>query len=208
MKFPPALTSLYINSMSIILLDIGNVIVSVDFLAFCRGIVSDGRSEVQSIYRKYCHGELKERFDRGMIAPQDYISMIGRDPMTKISHPAAIRELWQNIFTPMKGADMGVEVLGKDHRIWIMSDTDPLHFTFLLKRFPLLRQRERYFLSYEHGFLKNSREAFMHVLIESGCEASEFVLIDDKAENCSAAAEVGIRSIRFNSWSETLEAII
>jgi FMN phosphatase YigB (HAD superfamily) len=194
--------------MSTILLDIGNVIVTVDFLSFCRGVVPEGSSEVESVYRKYCQGELKERFDCGMIAPFDYLGMIAADPMTAVMLPEDIRLKWQNIFSPLKGALGGVEILEREHRIWIMSDTDPLHFTFLLNRFPLLKARERYFLSYESGLLKNSPEAFVHVLAESGVQADELLLIDDKPENCSAAAEAGISSIRFTSWSETLAAIM
>lgn len=190
--------------MSIILLDIGNVLVSVDFTAFCRGALPSGSVDGQALCDKYCQGELKSRFDRGMIAPFDYLAMIEGDRLIQNSKTSDIRAKWQNIFTPVQGADRGVELLEKEHRIWIMSDTDPLHFTFLLNTVPLLRGRERYYLSYEHGFLKSSQEAFMHVLSDSGLPAEEFLLIDDRHENCIAASETGIRSIQFTSWKETL----
>jgi len=193
--------------MSIILLDIGNVIVSVDFLSFCRGFSSCGSGDEESLFQKYCLGDLKSRFERGMISPYDYLAMIGSDSMTAGTDLREIRVKWQNIFAAMDGADQGVELLGKKHRIWIMSDTDPLHFAFLLNNFPLLRGRERYYLSYEHGFLKQSPEAFRHVLSDSGLPAEEFLLIDDRPENCKAASEAGIRSIRFTSWPEILAAI-
>lgn len=193
--------------MSTILLDIGNVLVSVDFLSFCRGVLPDGSADEQSICQKYCQGELKSRFDRGMIAPYDYMAMISADPATQSSCSLEIRVKWQNIFTPMLGAEYGVEILGREHRLWIMSDTDPLHFLFLLNNFPLLKGRERYYLSYEHGVLKNSPEAFRNLLSDSGVPAEEFLLIDDRPENCKAASEAGIRSIRFTSWPETLAAI-
>ena len=107
----------------------------------------------------------------------------------------------------MDGAEEGVEILSREHRLWIISDTDPLHFAFLQTKYPLLRERERYYLSYEHGYMKSSPEAFQHVLNDSGIAAHEFILIDDKPENCSAAESVGIKSIRFTTWPETITAL-
>jgi len=193
--------------MSIILLDIGNVIASVDFLRFCRGVVLDASSDLQAVSRKYCEGDLKLKFDQGIIAPLDYLCMIGRDSLTASMSHGEIRELWRNVFSLLEGAEEGVETLSREHQLWIMSDTDPLHFAFLLSHYSFLRERERYYLSYEHGFLKSSPEAFEHVLNDSGLPAHEFVLIDDKPENCSSAAAVGIKSIRFETWPETITAL-
>ena len=193
--------------MSIILLDIGNVIAAVDFFRFCKGVLSDSFSDPQAVYMKYCQGELKTKFDQGIIAPLDYLCMIGRDSLTGNMSHGEIRERWQDVFSPMEGAEEGVETLSRERRLWIMSDTDPLHFAFLLTRYPLLRERERYYLSYEHGFMKSSPEAFQHVLDDTGIAAQEFILIDDKPENCRAAESVGIKSIRFASWPETITAL-
>ena len=193
--------------MSIILLDIGNVIAAVDFFRFCKGVLSDSFSDPQAVYMKYCQGELKTKFDQGIIAPLDYLCMIGRDSLTGNMSHGEIRERWQDVFSPMEGAEEGVETLSRERRLWIMSDTDPLHFAFLLTRYPLLRERERYYLSYEHGFMKSSPEAFQHVLDDTGIAAQEFLLIDDKPENCRAAESVGIKSIRFASWPETITAL-
>jgi len=193
--------------MRIILLDVGNVLLSVDFLAFCRRVVPEGVAELHEVRSKYCEGELKASFERGMITPADYLGMIQSDPLTATMSHEEIEERWQNIFTLVQGAEEGVAALAGNHRIWIMSDTDPLHVSWFMNHFPLLRQKERYYLSYEHGFLKNSPEAFRHVLSHSGVPAEEFILIDDKPENCRSAALSGIRSILFNSWPETLAAL-
>ena len=193
--------------MSIILVDIGNVIVSVDFLRVCWGVLAESSSDLQAVYRKYCEGELKTKYEQGIIAPLDYLCMISRDSLTGNMSHGEIRERWQDVFSPMDGAEEGVEILSREHRLWIISDTDPLHFAFLQTKYPLLRERERYYLSYEHGYMKSSPEAFQHVLNDSGIAAHEFILIDDKPENCSAAESVGIKSIRFTTWPETITAL-
>ena len=115
-----------------------------------------------------------------------------------------LKHRWQNIFALQEGAHESVSQLKEKHSVWIMSDTDPLHFTFLLNNFPLLRGADRYYLSFEHGKMKNSAEAFAHVLESSGRGADEFILIDDKAENCASASRAGIESILFQNWEDTL----
>jgi FMN phosphatase YigB (HAD superfamily) len=190
--------------MSIILLDIGNVLVSVDFMRFCRDVALDPVSGAQEIYRKYCTGELKEKLETGFIAPFEYLDVIARDPHSRAIPLHELKLLWQDIFEPIEGAVEAVRLLKEKHSIWIMSDTDPFHFTFLLNSYPLLRGADRYYLSFEHGNMKNSVQAFEHVLENSGCGADEFVLIDDKEENCASASQAGIRSVLFYNWRDAL----
>jgi FMN phosphatase YigB (HAD superfamily) len=192
------------GSMSIILLDIGNVLVSVDFWPFCRTVSRDGENGATAIMHRYCEGDLKERFDTGRIAISDYLDLIAADSQTLDMPRHRLCMAWQDIFTPVPGCIEAVGKLRSHHELWIMSDTDPLHFPFLIDRFPVLRNMDRYFLSYEHGYLKRSPEAFRHVLDSSGLDASAFLLIDDREVNTTTAARSGIDTILFRSWPETL----
>jgi len=190
--------------MSIILLDIGNVLVTVDFMSFCRAVAIDLNAGPEEIFRRYCTGELKEKLETGWIGPLEYFAMIARDLQAKAMPLQEIKQHWQDIFEPLEGAVEAVRLLGEKYSLWIMSDTDPLHFTFLLNNYPLLRGADRYYLSFEHGMMKTSVGVFTHVLDSSGRSADEFVLIDDKAVNCASASQAGIRSIQFQNWPDTL----
>ncbi len=193
--------------MSVILLDIGNVMVSVDFVPFCRSVLPREPIGVQEIFAEYCSGEPKRLLDTGRIAPDDFLDLIVADPRTAPLAREEVRGVWERIFTPLQGADASIEALGRRFPIWIMSDTDPIHFSFLLENYPLLRNRERYYLSFEHGFLKSSPDAFHHVLSDSGIAARELILIDDRLENCISARSAGIRSIQFDSWPAVMASL-
>jgi FMN phosphatase YigB (HAD superfamily) len=190
--------------MGIILLDIGNVVVSVDFMPFCKAVSRNGDSGALSIMGRYCEGDLKDRFDSGMVSQHEFLGMIASDPLTVDIPLQELRFAWQDIFTLQPGCIEAIKLLQASHAVWIMSDTDPLHFAFLINTFPVLRSMERYFLSYEHGFLKRSTDAFRHVLDCSGIDAREFILIDDRPINCAAGRSAGIESILFRNWPETL----
>ncbi|NTW54840.1 MAG: haloacid dehalogenase [Chlorobaculum sp.] len=190
--------------MGVILLDIGNVVVNVDFMPFCRTLSRNGEAGAAAIMERYCQGDLKDRHDTGWIGPNEYLGMIAADPLTLDLPLDRLRLAWQDIFTPISGCADALETLRRQHELWIMSDTDPLHFAFLIDRFPVLRSMDRYLLSYEHGWLKRSPEAFRYVLDSSGLDASSFLLIDDREVNTRSCAEEGIESILFRNWAEAL----
>lgn len=185
----------------IILLDIGNVIVDVDFSVFCAEVASDPEHE-SSVREKFCIGSLKADFDRGRLSPKQFFGIVAADPEVKPLAAECFINAWSGIFSLKNGCGNGLQQLKKRYRIWIASDTDPLHFQTLLHEFPLLRGMERYFLSFQHGFLKNSAEAFLFILESSGCRPDELLLIDDKPENCRAASEAGVESICFTGWQD------
>ncbi|NTV99339.1 MAG: haloacid dehalogenase [Chlorobiaceae bacterium] len=194
--------------MGVVLLDIGNVIVDVDFHRFCLAVSIDGEQCAETLFRRYCSSEEKNRFDRGLIAPGEYLGLIARDPEVRPMPSGELKELWQDIFSPKKGVEEAVELLRQKHRLWIMSDTDPLHFVFLLNNFPVLKQAERYWLSYEHGRLKSQPESFIEVLNgEVQRSAADFMLLDDREDNCRSAESCGIRAHRFTAWPLALEDV-
>jgi len=190
--------------MRIILLDVGDVLVSVNFMRFCRAVAIDRVAGAEEVYRKYCTGKLKEKFETGWIAPHEYLAIIAGDPLSKVMPLYELKLRWQDIFEPLEGAVEAVRLLKEKHFLWIMSDTDPLHFTFLINNYPLLRSVDRYYLSFEHGKMKRSVDAFGYLLESSGVSSDDFILIDDKAINCASASEAGIRSIQFLNWQDTL----
>jgi len=192
--------------MGIILLDIGNVIVDVDFHVFCRAVSRDGEGGAEALFSRYCVSEQKLLFDKGLIAPLDYLGMMARDPEIRSMPVIDLKGAWQDIFTLKEGISGAMSRLREKHTVWIMSDTDPLHFAFLLNNFPVLKLAERYWLSFEHGYLKREPESFREVLAaDQGREAGEFILIDDREENCLCAGGCGLRTHLFSDWSRALE---
>jgi len=192
--------------METILLDIGNVLVRVDFMRFARSVAVPEEGAAEEVFRKYSAGPEKAAFDTGRIGPGEFLSILSSDPLVRSMTEGELALRWEGIFSPLPGAAEGVAALARRARIWIMSDTDPLHFDRLLSSVPELRGRERYYLSYEHGFLKSSPDAFRHVLADSGVPAGRCTLIDDRRENCRAAESAGMRAVRFTSWPEALHA--
>ncbi|MBQ1870551.1 MAG: HAD-IA family hydrolase, partial [Treponema sp.] len=58
--------------------------------------------------------------------------------------------------------------------------------------------------SFQMGVSKPDTEFWKIILDAEGCSAKDAVFIDDRRENCEAAASLGIRAIHFTS-AESLE---
>ena len=127
------------------------------------------------------------------------------DPYSSYSE---VKKNWMNIFSPVRGIREAIEKLKNFYSIWIVSDTDPIHFNFLLNEFPIIRESDRFYLSYSMGALKNDPQFFYRLLENSGLSSAEFTLIDDKEENCRSATQNGIASILFTDWKSALNNLI
>lgn len=87
------------------------------------------------------------------------------------------------------------------YRIFLLSNTNVMHWTLCRDRlFTADGQRadsyfDRIFLSYEMHLAKPDAEIFRTALAEAGLSAAETLFIDDRDENCAAAASVGMDTL-------------
>ena len=108
-------------------------------------------------------------------------------------------EIWNSLLSANEAIVPLVERLKSDHRIVLGSNTDPIHFSHSVNRFPVLENFERHFLSYEMGLLKPDPAYFHHVLYGLWTSPGDCIFIDDRVENVRSAQNIGIKSLVFES---------
>lgn len=106
-----------------------------------------------------------------------------------------------------------VRQLRQKYRLFLLSNTNVFHANSFEDKFhqqygfPLADLFSTVYYSHEIGYRKPNGEAFTHVLNDAGLLPGETVMVDDRADNCSAAELVGMQSIKVPDNSG-LEAII
>jgi glucose-1-phosphatase len=89
--------------------------------------------------------------------------------------------------------------LGKRYRIFLLSNSNAIHYSYYTQRF---RQSygfemdslfEKAYYSCELNMKKPDPEIFLKVIAESGLSAEETLFIDDSQENIRAAASLGMK---------------
>ena len=88
----------------------------------------------------------------------------------------------------------------KDHcRLFLLSNTNEIHWEYARRWWQPEDYFEKIFLSYEMHQVKPDKEIFLQMLQEGEMKAEETLFIDDSKRNCEAAAALGIQTIHAKS---------
>ena len=184
----------------LIVFDLGNVLVDVDFSRFCHRLARHSGRSPDEVRAMFCQGELKARLDRGVIGPQEFARELLR--WHGPPHPTVheVLDAWCDIFTLRPDTPEMLERLrARNHELWLLSDTDPVHFARVLNDVPDVRGLDRYLLSYARGMLKRDPGAF-DALVAQERLGRQVVFVDDLHENIEAARDHGIDAIWARDW--------
>ena len=101
-------------------------------------------------------------------------------------------DLWNDIFAPLQGMEDTVARLAALYPLYLLSNTNPLHFQYIKERYILLRHFRRFILSFEVGSRKPEAQIFQTVIREMGREPGECLYLDDKPDFVEAARSHGL----------------
>lgn len=106
-----------------------------------------------------------------------------------------------------------LQELGEKYNIYLLSNTNVYHASYFEKEFenryhfPLKDLFKKVYYSHKIGVRKPDAKAFQYVLEKSKLKPEETALIDDRQDNCDAAALLGIKPIKVPENSG-LEAVV
>lgn len=89
------------------------------------------------------------------------------------------------------------EHLSRQTKLFLLSNTNELHFTYARKKFSILKFFTDYFVSYQIGVMKPSVQIYQHAVRSIGIKASELLFIDDIEQNIRGGEQVGMRGYLF-----------
>ena len=92
-----------------------------------------------------------------------------------------------------------LEELKHHSRLFLLSNTNEIHWEYARRWWQPEDYFEKIFLSYEMHQVKPDKEIFLQMLEEGGMKAEETLFIDDSKRNCEAAAALGLQTIHANS---------
>lgn len=88
-----------------------------------------------------------------------------------------------------------VYALSRRYRLFLLSNTNPIHTRFLEQfaqaGYPAEECFEKMYFSYRIGLSKPGREIFEYVARDAALKPEETLLVDDSPANCAAAASLG-----------------
>jgi glucose-1-phosphatase len=124
---------------------------------------------------------------------------------TEVCRRAGCRVSWENFVAAWNSIfhqdpilpERLIWALASKADLWVVSNTNKLHFDHLTCRHPFLGCFKGYILSHEVGALKPDARIFQAALTRAGVEAERALFVDDQAANVAAARDLGIDSFQF-----------
>jgi FMN phosphatase YigB (HAD superfamily) len=107
--------------------------------------------------------------------------------------------IWNDIFLENQEVSQIILSQKGKWKLGLLSNTNPLHFDYVLKIFPILRTFDKWILSHEVGFKKPRVEIFKRAIEWANVDPPKILFIDDMKEHVEVAISLGMQSIHFIS---------
>ena len=137
-------------------------------------------------------------FDMGKVSPQEFFQSVRNHLGLSISFEQFV-PIWTDIFVEDQEVSEIIRSLKGKWRLGLLSNTDPLHFSYILSKFPIMSTFEKFILSYEVGFKKPDVRIFQKAIEWASVEPQKILFIDDTKGHVEAALSLGIKGIHFIS---------
>ncbi|MFZ5451810.1 MAG: HAD family hydrolase [Thermodesulfobacteriota bacterium] len=178
--------------------DLGNVLVAVDHLRFCRGFAALTSLTPEEVYAVVFDSDLEPGYDTGRLSSQEFHQrLLARFGLT-LPYPR-FAALWNDIFAPLEDMEETVAHLAQRYPLYLLSNTNPLHFQYIQENYPLLRHFRRCLLSYEVGSRKPEPGIFQTLIRTMGREPGRCLFLDDKLPFVEAARTHGLVAWHFTT---------
>lgn len=196
----------------LIIFDLGKVILDFSHLTTAEGLARHSKHKryqdpgmiMKDMFLE--GGKVIIRYDEGKMTSEEFFSWIKETFGLNISF-LQFKRIWTEIFTENKGVGDLIERLKKDFTLFLLSNTNELHFNYIKERFPVVHKFDRWVLSYETGLSKPDPEIYHLALSQAGVKPEEAIFIDDIAGHVRGAQSVGIHAVEFKSVEQITDYI-
>jgi glucose-1-phosphatase len=197
----------------VIMFDVGNVLINVDHLAIGIGLAnaSDNtsfrdRAVLLASIREWRTSPLIAAFEEGRLSAEQFYDRMKEAYRLNASFDRFC-DIWNSGFSENTPVVRIVQRLVGRTRLLALSNTDPVHFAYISKAYPVFGWMEEVITSYAVGSRKPAANIYAYALRRAGVEASQTWYVDDRAEFVDAAARLGMRGIHYQTPAELAHAL-
>jgi putative hydrolase of the HAD superfamily len=145
-------------------------------------------------------------FDSGRVSPSEFFQSIKKYLGLSIAFEKFV-PIWTDIFTEDREVSEIIRSLKGKCRLGLLSNTDPLHFRYIVSTFPIVSTFEKWILSYEVGFRKPDARIFQRAIEWASVEPQKILFIDDTKGHVEAAISLGMQGVHFHSSQQLKEEL-
>ena len=196
-----------------IVFDLGGVLVDLDGQRCIEAFEAIGAHRISDYVREHRTEDLFYDIEIGNTDTADFCNEVRQITGIKAAD-RDIANAWNALLTRIDdGKKKRLLHLRRNYRLFLLSNTNDMHWNlcaehlFNYEDYNVNDYFERVYLSYKLHMTKPDPNIFRHVLKDAGINAGDTLFIDDNADNCHAAQQLGIRTLLqsdTNNWMQRL----
>lgn len=183
-----------------IVLDWGGIIVDLDGPRCCGEFHRIGAHRVAQYVEEHWVQDMFLRLELGEIDEAEFCRQAREQDPDFNGSDRELVDAWNALLAGIPAHRIArLLELKKRARLFLLSNTNDIHWRCASGWWQPEQYFEKVFLSYEMGLAKPSAEMFQTVLREGEMKPEETLFIDDSKVNCEAAEALGIHTIHTKS---------
>lgn len=202
------------STFNTLLLDLGGVLIDVDYHAAARAFHGLGFTDFEGIYSKAQQDHLFDGFETGELSPGTF-----RGRIRQLFRPDITDEQIDGCWNAMLGSIPPERIallhrLKKHYQLLLLSNTNAIHvpaFEAIILRENGIADFKGLFhgayYSCEIGQRKPHAEAFLHVLNAHGADPERTLFIDDSIQHVEGARRAGLHAEHLDLATEDVIAL-
>jgi len=143
----------------------------------------------------------------GRMTPEEFYEKLRDQVDMQVDYGQFVKS-WCEIFFPMQGMEELFAEVEKRVAVGLLSDTDPIHWDYLLPLYPFLKRIKKPTLSFEIGWMKPAPEAYLAAARDVGFPPGQCFFTDDKPENIEGARQVGMDAELFGGAADLRSRLV
>lgn len=171
-----------------------------DFSYFYNGIAEREKKLSAVKFRKYIiENKLDVKLTTGRIRHKEFFRKVKKKFDLKIGY-SDFTYFYSDIFWVNHNMKRFLEKISrvKKYRLFLLSNTDSPHITFIDNNFPFVKLLKKRVLSYKVNMAKPQKKIFKYTIDKFKIKPEETVLIDDMKDNILSAQSLGFKTIHYN----------
>jgi putative hydrolase of the HAD superfamily len=139
------------------------------------------------------------RYEEGLSSSEEFFLEV-RKRYDLVLEFEEFSEIWNNIFRDNPEVnEIIVHLKAKGYPIFLLSNTNELHFSYVLDRYPIVHVLDEWILSFEVGVKKPHKRIYDAIFEKMDVEREKVLYIDDIDAYVSAARSYGIPGLVYKS---------
>ena len=179
--------------------DLGKVLLDFDHAVAVRNLAKVAGATDKQVFEALFASGLEDRYESGLISTRELHQEMERCLGARL-RLEDLREATCNIFSPMEEViDLMAEVKRSGTPILLLSNTNELHFEYVLQHFTFVKMFEHHVLSYVVKSMKPDLPIYQEAVRLAGVRPEECFFVDDIPRNVEGAIKAGLDAVQYTS---------